>query len=102
MENLGQRVGQNVSLMIKRWIDAVRDDQNIDFAQEIPDLGIRDDIPSVLHAIAARLTQALAPIEEQTHAIEIASLDHGILRAGDANTGTGLALAIVAKTVALL
>lgn len=42
MKNLGQRVGQNVGLMVEQWIDTVRDDQSIDSAQELSDLKIRD------------------------------------------------------------
>lgn len=42
MKNLGQRVGQNVGLMVEQWIDTVRDDQSIDSAQELSDLKICD------------------------------------------------------------
>ena len=77
--HLGELVERYQAQIVERWMESVRRHREIESADGLPPMAIRDHVPSVLNAIADCLKQY-----DYGSAIETvanASLSHGVLRA---------------------
>lgn len=79
MKDLGQALLSKIELVIENWIEAVRQDDEIDSHKKLTYESIRDSLPELLEAFATLLTQSLR--DDQPQRIRSKSTDHGIHRA---------------------
>ncbi|WP_370589633.1 sensor histidine kinase [Tychonema sp. LEGE 07203] len=73
-----QLLADKTDIILKNWIEAVRQDRNIESADALPHSAIENHIPHLLAAMAALLSQYQ---NTEIKVIIEASLDHGFLRA---------------------
>lgn len=77
--HLGELVERYQAQIVELWIESVRRHREIEAAEKLPRMAIRDHVPSVLSAIADCLKQY--DYGNAVETIANASLSHGILRA---------------------
>ena len=73
-----QMLADKTDTILKNWIEAVRQDRNIESADTLTHSAIKNHIPHLLAAMAALLSQYR---NSDINVIIEASLDHGLLRA---------------------
>ncbi|MGB7417128.1 MAG: sensor histidine kinase [Thermosynechococcaceae cyanobacterium] len=78
MNDLGQALLAKTDSIVEDWIAAVRQDIEIESAQNLSFQSVRDSIPHVLRAIATLLTHSLT---DQSERLEGKSIKHGLIRA---------------------
>ncbi|MGP1383537.1 MAG: sensor histidine kinase [Thainema sp.] len=77
--HLGELVEQCQAKIVEQWTESVQQHRDIEAADELPPMAIRDHVPSVLSAIADCLKQY--DYSNAVEAVASASLSHGVLRA---------------------
>lgn len=76
--NFSQLLAQKTDAILERWTEAVRQDQQIESADALPNVLVQDHVPQVLAAMAT----VLSPSEESDVELLVrAGLEHGVLRA---------------------
>ncbi|MEO0377350.1 MAG: sensor histidine kinase, partial [Cyanobacteria bacterium P01_A01_bin.17] len=78
MNDLGQALLKKTDTVVETWIEAVRQDLEIERARGLSFQSVRDSIPHVLKAIATLLTYSLT---DQPQTLEEKSIKHGLIRA---------------------
>jgi hypothetical protein len=78
MLNASQLIAKQTDTIMERWIDAVRQDRQIQSSVDVSDTALGDSLPKLLKSLASVLEH---PREEIFERITQASLDHGTLRA---------------------
>lgn len=79
MKDLGQALLAKTELVIESWIEAVRQDKEIDSSKKLTYESIRDGLPALLRAFATLLTQTLS--DDQPEKTEESAVHHGAHRA---------------------
>ena len=79
MRDLGEALQEKTDAIVKNWVEAIRDDVEIESAKELAYQSVRDSIPFVLKAIATLLTRTSADDDPQQ--VTDQSWQHGIDRA---------------------
>ncbi len=79
MLDFSQQLVEKVDIILKRWIEAIRQDRQIESAIDLSDTALGNAIPKVLSAMATVLS--LSPEDDDFAAISRASLEHGTCRA---------------------
>ena len=77
-QDLGKSLLVKVDIVVENWIEAIREDEEIDSSKGLSDRAIRDNTPDVLEAIATMLSQS---VEDRTQKLKDRSWSHGIVRA---------------------
>ncbi len=78
MTDFSQSLARHTDSILAQWIEAVRQDRQINSDNQLPDTAIRNGIPIVLQAMVATLSQ---PQDSEIQPLVAASLEHGSLRA---------------------
>ena len=78
MNDFSQLLINKTEEIIEQWVKAVRQDQEISSAKNLPHKSVRDDMPDVLKAMVTVLSQYE---ENDVKSVVEASLAHGIVRA---------------------
>lgn len=78
MNDYSQLLSYKTDAIIEQWVEAVRQDRQIDSANNLSYTAIRDHLPNVLEAMVTVLSQH---DENDMKSVVEASLDHGVLRA---------------------
>ncbi|MEG4806945.1 HAMP domain-containing sensor histidine kinase [Microcoleus sp. F8-D3] len=78
MRDFSVALQDRIETIIQNWIEAVRSDDQLETAKELTYNGVRDSIPTVLHAIVTMLSQSQ---ESDIRTLVEKSLEHGTLRA---------------------
>ncbi|MEG4168046.1 MULTISPECIES: sensor histidine kinase [unclassified Microcoleus] len=79
MIDFSQALQDKIDIITENWIEAVRGDEEIDTAKQLPYDSVRDSLPIVLQAIVTMLSESE---ESDFRAVIQESLDHGNVRAG--------------------
>jgi len=79
MPDFSRILEDQVETIVERWIDRLRQDQQIDHGLNLSDTALGDSIPDLLSAIVALLSRS--PEDVDYSAIADASLEHGAYRA---------------------
>lgn len=79
MRDLGEALQEKTDAIVKNWIEAVRQDGEIESAKEMAYQSVRDSIPLVLKAIATLLTPTSE--DDDPQAATDRSFAHGVDRA---------------------
>ncbi|MGF1494962.1 MAG: ATP-binding protein [Microcoleaceae cyanobacterium] len=79
MRDLGRALLSKMDLVIDNWIEAVRQDEDIDSNKKLTYESIRDSLPDLLKAVATLLTRTLS--DNQPEEVEEKSEEHGVDRA---------------------
>ena len=77
-QDLGKALLANVDIVIENWIEAIREDAEINSSKGLSERAIRDNTPYVVEAIATMLSQSM---EDRTRKLQERSWAHGIVRA---------------------
>ena len=77
-QDLGKSLLAKIDILIENWIEAIREDEEIDSSKGLSDRAIRDHTSEVLEAIATMLSQST---EDRTQKLKDRSWTHGIVRA---------------------
>ena len=77
-QDLGKALLAKVDIVIENWIEAIREDAEINSSKGLSDRAIRDNTPYVVEAIATMLSQSM---EDRTQKLQETSWIHGIVRA---------------------
>ena len=80
MEDLGQILLDKIDSVIERWVEEVRQDEEIESSKTLTYESIRDSLPIVLEAIASLLNESTLTANP-SQKVEKNSLEHGIVRA---------------------
>jgi signal transduction histidine kinase len=94
MQKPSQLISQKTEWIIEQWIEAVRQDRQIQSSQRVTDTALGDSLPKLLKSLARVLESPQGNLFEK---IDQASLDHGTLRAKQ-----GYDAAEIAKEYSLL
>ncbi len=78
MLNASQLIADRTDTIMEQWIEAVRNDRQIESSVDVSDTALGDSVPILLKSLAAVLDRAQ---EELFERISAASLEHGSLRA---------------------
>ena len=78
MRDFSQTLLNKIDAIIEDWVEAVRQDREIESAHELTYKAVLDDLPSVLHSIVTILSE---PEENNQSLLVKDSLEHGALRA---------------------
>lgn len=78
MNDYSQLLSQKTDTIIERWVEAVREDRQIESANNLSYMAVRNHLPDVLEAMATVLSQY---DENDIKSVVEASLEHGVLRA---------------------
>jgi hypothetical protein len=78
MLNASQLIADRTDTIMEQWIEAVRNDRQIESSVDVSDTALGDSVPILLKSLAAVLDRAQ---EELFEKISAASLEHGSLRA---------------------
>ncbi|HEY9599004.1 MAG TPA: sensor histidine kinase [Cyanophyceae cyanobacterium] len=78
MVDFSQLLLNKINLIIENWVEAVRHDDKIKSADNLPFKAIRDSLPDVLEAMATMLSSSQ---ENDVKTLVQKSLEHGTLRA---------------------
>lgn len=78
MLDFSQLLTDKIDTIVEQWVEAVRQDQEIESAQELTYKSLRNSLPRVLEAMATVLSQSEA---SDIETLVDSSLEHGIVRA---------------------
>ena len=78
MTDFSQLLIEKSDTIVDHWVEAVRQDREIESALEVSYKGLRDSIPRVLKALATVLSQSQ---DNDVKSLVEASLEHGVVRA---------------------
>lgn len=78
MMDFSQVMTQKSDTIVKLWVQAVCEDEQIEATQELPYTAVRDSMPRVLNALATVLSESQS---SDLQSLVNASLEHGTLRA---------------------
>ncbi|MBW4488423.1 MAG: HAMP domain-containing histidine kinase [Trichocoleus desertorum ATA4-8-CV12] len=78
MKDFGQVLVEKTEGIVEQWVDAVRQDRQIESADDLSATAIRNHIPHVLAAMATVLCESQ---DSNVSELVAASLNHGVLRA---------------------
>ena len=78
MKDFSQLLIHKTDTILDKWVEAVRGDGQIESANDLPYMAVRDHLPDVLKAMATVLSQEE---ENDIESVVEASLEHGIVRA---------------------
>ncbi len=78
MKDFSQLLINNTDKILEQWVEAVRQDKQIESADNLPYIAVRDHLPDVIRAMATVLSQYE---ENDVKSVVEASLEHGVLRA---------------------
>ena len=78
MIDFSQALQDKIDIIVENWIEAVRDDEQIETAKQLTYDSVRDSLPIVLQAIVTLLSQSE---ESDIRTLIEQSLDHGTVRA---------------------
>ncbi|HEY9862336.1 MAG TPA: sensor histidine kinase [Candidatus Obscuribacterales bacterium] len=78
MVDFGQLLTEKIDVIEQNWVSAVRQDSQIEIAQELTYKALRNSFPKVLQAMASILSNEG---EGDLHKLVESSLEHGIVRA---------------------
>lgn len=76
--DLGESLQAKTDVIIKRWIEQIREDREIESAENLAYKSVRDSLPIILEALATILSN---PMSERSQKIADSSWEHGIVRA---------------------
>ena len=79
MKDFSQALANKIDTIIEQWVEAVRQDSEIETADRLPYKSVQDSMPKVLRAMATVLSQSQ---DSDTKALIETSLEHGAVRAG--------------------
>lgn len=79
MKDFSQALANKIDTIIEQWIEAVRQDSEIETANYLPYKSVQDSMPKVLRAMATVLSQSQ---DSDTKTLIETSLEHGAVRAG--------------------
>ena len=79
MKEFSQALANKIDTIIEQWVEAVRQDSEIETADRLPYKSVQDSMPKVLRAMATVLSQSQ---DSDTKALIETSLEHGAVRAG--------------------
>jgi signal transduction histidine kinase len=79
MLDFSQQLVEKVDIILKRWIEAIRQDRQIESAMDLSDMALGNAIPKVLNAMVTVLS--ISPEDDDLATISRASLEHGSCRA---------------------
>jgi signal transduction histidine kinase len=90
--DFSQLLAQKTDMIVKRWVEAVRQDRQIESADDLSPTLVQDHIPHVLAAMAAMLSPSQDSdlefagvchhhLQQNVESLVKASLEHGVLRA---------------------
>ncbi len=77
-KDLGKTLLARTDTIIESWIEAIRENQNIESSKSLAYKSVRDSIPLVLEALASLLSQSLT---NEPQKLENKGLEHGFVRA---------------------
>ncbi|WP_414618855.1 sensor histidine kinase [Calothrix sp. CCY 0018] len=77
-KDLGKTLLAKTETIVDTWVEAIRENQNIESSKSLAYNSVRNSIPVVLEAFATLLTQSLS---NQPQKLEYKSLEHGFVRA---------------------
>jgi signal transduction histidine kinase len=78
MKDFSQLLLNKTDTIIEQWVEAVRQDKQIESANDLPYMAVRNHLPDVLRAMATVLSQ---DEENDVKLVVEASLEHGVVRA---------------------
>lgn len=78
MNDFSQLLINKTDEIVEQWIETVRQDLQIESANDLPHKGVRNDMPEVLKAMVTVLSQSE---ENDVKSVIEASLEHGVVRA---------------------
>lgn len=78
MNDFSQLLINKTDQIVEQWVEAVRGDMQIESANDLPRMSVRNDMPEVLKAMVTVLSQSE---ENDVQSVIKASLEHGIVRA---------------------
>ena len=78
MNDFSQLLSNKTDIILEKWVEAVRQDKQIESDNDLPYMAVRDHLPDVLKAMATVLSHCDA---SDMKSIVEASLEHGVLRA---------------------
>ena len=79
MKDFSQALANKIDTIIEQWVEAVRQDSQIETADCLPYKSVQDSMPKVLRAMATVLSQSQ---DSDTKTLIETSLEHGAVRAG--------------------
>ena len=79
MKDFSQALANKIDTIIEQWVEAVRQDSEIETADRLPYKSVQDSMPKVLRAMATVLSQSQ---DSDTKTLIETSLEHGAVRAG--------------------
>ena len=79
MKDFSQALANKIDTIIEQWVEAVRQDSEIETANYLPYKSVQDSMPKVLRAMATVLSQSQ---DSDTKTLIETSLEHGAVRAG--------------------
>ena len=77
-KDIGESLLAKIDTIVEAWIEAIREDLNIESSKGLTYKSIRDSIPWVIEAIATQLSESMSDRQEKA---ENKSWEHGIVRA---------------------
>ncbi|MBW4573879.1 MAG: sensor histidine kinase [Aphanothece sp. CMT-3BRIN-NPC111] len=78
MKDFSQALLNKIDIIVENWIEAVRQDGQIESAKQLPYKAVRDSLPIVLQAIATMLSETE---DSDIETLVQKSIEHGVLRA---------------------
>lgn len=78
MKDFSQALVNKIDTIIEQWVEAVRQDSQIETANHLPYKSVRDSMPKVLKAMATVLSQSQ---DSDIKSLVETSLEHGVVRA---------------------
>lgn len=78
MKDFSQLLLNKTNEILEQWVEAVQQDQQVESANNLPYMAVRNHLPDVLRAMATVLSQ---DEESDVQSVVEASLEHGVVRA---------------------